>query len=253
MAPSTTSSDTALGLLGVACARNTTAELQHEDRLGIIRTARVRLLEMRKDEILADEPVYVDEEDEIPLGAGISVHVLINGIPYQFDSTIVHGRRLIQLNAQQVIPGIALRKPHSLAGSQRRAAHRISMAGFAPTEVLMVRPHAEHASACALDAERVSGLVTGLSAGGISILVDPRSLSRVRRNEQFFLTFTLPSGGEAFCMLGNVRHSYRVEVNAMLRLGLAFRAWRGRHHRYEQLRLSQSLVKLERRQLQRRR
>lgn len=240
-------------LLGAACARSAPAELLYEDRQGAVATARVRLLKMEENRILADRPIGLDSDCKIPAGVKITVHASIHGTRYQFDSVIEQMHRRVPVNRRQTVHGIALRKPTSLSESQRRANLRVSMVGYDPINVEMVRPSPDVPDACSIDTEMIVGWLIDLSVGGALILVDRRVLASVAPPDRFFLTFSLSSVDEPFYMLASVQHTRIVRANKSLRVGLSFRPWRGQHFLQDQRRLSRFIVEHERRMLRRRR
>lgn len=239
-------------LLEAGCARNVPAELHYEDARGMVSVARARLLGVEGKEILADRPLYLEDNAEIPPGKPITVHVLVNGTRYQFTSAITAVNRFVRLNARQVVPGIALRKPKTVAPSQRRANLRISLANYDPISVVLVHPHPDIPDACWIDAHALSAWLIDLSGGGTSVLVDRMILGRVRRGEQFYLTFFLPLDGGWFNMLGTVRQCRTVEVSNSLRIGFNFRPWPGSNFAQDQQRVSRFVAAFERRILRRR-
>ncbi|MGB2985582.1 MAG: hypothetical protein WBE26_06835 [Phycisphaerae bacterium] len=247
-----TSSEAVERLIGAGCARNVPVELHYETAGGAIVMGRVRLLELTERQFLADRPLYSNDDAQIPTGAAISVHVLLDGVRYQFDSAIEESKRLVRLNARQRVPGIALRRPAVMAESQRRSHLRISMATYDPINIDLVRPDPTFPDACSIDAELVAAWMLDLSVGGVSVLVDHRILNRVQQTERFFLTFALPSVDDEFYMLGSHRHSRVVEASDSLRIGLSFRPWRDRQFTHDQRRLSRFIAEHERSMLRRR-
>lgn len=249
-----TSSKTATveDVIGMACAQNAPAEVHYQSKDGIVIMGRVRLLELTPHHVLADRPLYLDGDRAIPDGAAVTVHVILKRSGHQFASVLEESDRTVRLNARQTVPGIALKRPTKLAESQRRLCLRVSMAGYDPISVHLVRPHAKIPDACAIDAVVSAGWIVDLSVSGAAILLDRRVMARARGKERFFLTFTLPEVEEPFYMLGTVRHSRIVESSDSLRLGLCFRPWRRQSFLRDQKRLSRFIADHERRMLRRR-
>ena len=239
-------------LLEAACDRNVPAELHYESRQGTISIGRARLLAVDEKEILADRPLYVEADSEIPPGAPITVHLLVGGSRVQFTSAISAASRMVRLNARQVVPGIALRKPKSISPSQRRASLRISLANADPINIVLVRPHRDIPDACWIDAEPIRAWLIDLSAGGTSVLADRAVFGRVRRSEPFFLSFALGPDDEEFNMLGIVRQSRIVEASNSLRVGFSFRPWGAGNFVRDQQRISRLVATFERSALRRR-
>lgn len=239
-------------LLEAACARNVPAELHYENRQGTISIGRARLLAFDDKEILADRPLYVEADSEIPADAPITVHVRVDGARLQFNSAISAINRFVRLNARHIVPGIALRKPKTFSPSQRRASLRISLANIDPINVVLARPHRDIPDACWIDAEPIRAWLIDLSAGGVSVLADRTVLGRARRGEPFFLSFVLGPDEDEFNMLGTVRQSRVVEASNSLRVGLGFRPWRGGNFTRDQQRISRVVTTFERRLLRRR-
>ncbi len=253
MATTRAIADAAEKVIGEACARNAPSELHYEGADGEIIVCRARLLELTRRHILADRPLYVDDDDKIPPEQSITVHVAVNGVRYQFDSMIEDADRMVRLNNRQHVPGIALRKPLVITDSQRRAHLRVSLAGYDPINVNMVRPDPVVRDACPIDAELISGWMVDVSVGGVSVLVDHRVVPTTQNREQFYSTFTLPGVAEEFCMLGSVRHVRVVEASDSLRVAFSFRPWNGRNFKSDERRLSRFVADHERRLLRRRR
>ncbi len=248
-----TSSKTVEALIGAACARNTSAELQYEHRNGGIITAHVRLVSLTQDQVLADKPVCLCDDGAIPTGAPITVHIMLRGYRYQFDSMIEEDNRRVPLNARQTVPGIALRKPDTIVESQRRAYLRVSMVGYDPINVYLAHPHPHIPDTCSIDAKIITGCLLDLSVGGILVLVDQQILRSVKSGERFFTAFALPGDAGEFNLLASVRHSSIVANKQSLRLGLSFHPWRGQEFKYDQRRISRYVAEHQRRMLRRRR
>ncbi len=245
------SSEAVEELIGLGCARNAPAELQYEDEDGTILTGRVRLLGTSEHHILADRPAYLDSDSGIPAGAEITVHVKINGSRYQFPSVIEESARIVRLNARQMVPGIAMRKPAVIMESQRRGHLRISMVAYDPIDVYLVRPHSELPDTCSVDAQVIPGWITDLSVGGVSVLVDRGVLQVADATGRFYLTFVLPGVTDEFNMLGSVRHCRVVPSSDSLRIGLDFRPWIRWQFTRDQQRISRFVTEHERRLLRR--
>lgn len=240
-------------IIGEGCARNIPAELQYEDRDGAIITGRVRLLELTERHVLADSPAYLKDDGQIPTGAAITVHVLLNKSRYQFESVIEDADLTVRLNARQTVPGIALCRPADVLDSQRRTNLRITMLGYDPINVDLIRPHPDVPEACSIDARILAGWMVDLSVRGISVLVDHRVLPSARRGQCFFLSFALPSVADEFLMLGSVRHGRIIRASGSLRIGISLRPWRDRMFKHDQRRISLFIAEHERRMLRRRR
>ena len=239
-------------LLRAGCARNVPAELHYEPANGALVAARVRLLELTKHHILADRPLLVGGEQTIPVGKSISVHVSVRGTRYKFPSAIESDRRRVRLNARQLVPGIALRRPATMSESQRRSHLRVSLASIEPINVDLARPHETSIDACSVDAGQISAWLLDLSVGGASLLVDRRVLDKVTAGERFHISFELPCMEIPFCMFATVRHSRTVERSDSLRIGVLFKPWPGSSFAMDQSRISQFVAAYERRMLRRR-
>ncbi len=246
------SSEAVERLIGKGCARNVPVELLYEDPDGTIITGRVRLLELTKQHILADRPAYLDGDSAIPTGAEITVHLRMGGSRYQFASAIEESSRTVRLNARQVVPGIAMRKPLVITDSQRRAYLRISMVAYDPINVDLVSPHPDLPDVCSVDAQVIYGWMTDLSVGGVSVLVDERVLDVADPASRVFLTFALPGVADEFNLLASVRHCSVVPSSTSLRIGLSFCPWLQRRFTRDQERISRFVTEHERRLLRRR-
>ncbi len=246
------SSEAVERLIGEGCARNIPAELLYEDPDGSSITGRVRLLEMTKQHILADRPAYPDGDSAIPAGAEITVHLRIGGSRYQFASVIEESSRTVRLNARQVVPGIAMRKPLVITDSQRRAHLRVSMLAYDPINVHLVSAHPDLPDACSVDAQVIYGWMTDLSVGGVSVLVDQDVFDVADPDSRLFLTFALPGVANGFNMLASVRHCRVVPSSNSLRLGIGFCPWLHRRFTRDQDRISRFVTEQERRLLRRR-
>lgn len=239
-------------LLGAACARNSPAELFYESKDGMVVTARVRLLELTADELLADEPICVDGDAAIPTGEPITLHVALGGKRYQFSSAIIATERSIHLNARQCIPGIALQRPVVLTPSQRRSHLRVSMVGYDPISVNLVQACDPSIAACPIDATLVHGWMVDLSVGGMSVLIDRRVLPKASRGDRFFVSYRLPDIEDEFLIHTTVRHARDVASSESIRLALRFQPWDGQRLTHDQRRLSRFVTDHERRMLRQR-
>jgi c-di-GMP-binding flagellar brake protein YcgR len=236
-----------------ACESRLAVEFHYLDGDGLVVTAQARFLDQTADEILTDRPQYLDDHSVIPLGAPVTVHFAFNGVRSQFDSAIVDEDRAVRINLHQTLPGIALRKPAVIKESQRRTSLRISTVGYDPISVDLAAPHLQYADACDIDVERISGWMSDLSAGGVSVVADHRVLQATARGERFFITFALPDVKEDFNLLGSIRHSRAVRNGESVRAALCFCPWNGKQFGRDQQRLSRFIADHERRMLRRRR
>lgn len=237
------------GLLAEACERNAPAELLFARPEGQPVTARVRLLELTDEHILADRPGQGDQTQQIPPGRTITVHLVIRGARYQFESAIVDLHSWVQLNSEQRVPGIVLNRPTEITRSERRSDFRVSLAGLAPISVEMARGDPEIQDACLIEPSPVCGRMLNLSAGGAALLLDLRSLRSSKRGERFFMTFSLPGIEKDFCLLGEVRHALIVEASESIRLAMAFRQWGGRRFGQDERLITKFITERQRRLL----
>ena len=248
----TDATDTVEQLLEAACARDAPAELFHVDADGLITVARVRLLELTDDALLADAPIYLEDDIHVPASELLTLHVAVGGRRYQCPTAIIDEDRMIRLNARQSVPGIALRRPAELTLSQRRSHLRVSTVGYEPINVDVVRACDEPLVACPLDATPTRGWIVDLSVGGISVLIDHRVLRQVVIGDRYYLSFALPGVEEPFDMLGVIRHARDVPSSESIRLAMAFRRWGDRRMTPDQHRLSRFVADHERRMLRQR-
>lgn len=247
----TTSKVTVDDLIVWACDRNTPIELHYEPADGPMVVGRARLLGYDDKQLLADRPLCLDH-GIIPCGKKLSVNLSMNGERYEFDSIIEESHRMVQLNAHHKVRGIAMKRPVEFNKSQRRKHLRISLVGYDPIHVELVKPHPDIPTACPSDAMVYNGWMVDLSVGGMSMLVDQHIIRRVTENELFFVMFDLPGCEEGYCMMGSVRHSRVIESSESIRIGMSFQGWNNRQLKRDQRRLSRFVASHERRMLRRR-
>lgn len=254
----TTSTVTVDDLITWACDRNTPIELHYEPNNAPMVVGRARLLGFDDKQLLADRPLCLDT-GTIPCGKRLSVHISMNGERYEFESFIEESHRMVQLNAHNRVRGIALKRPLEFSKSQRRKNLRISLMGYEPITVELVKPHPDIPAACPADAMIYNGWMVDLSVGGMSVLMDQHIIQRIKENELFYVTFDLPGGDEetgseaGYCLLGSVRHSRVIEASESLRVAMSFQEWNQRQLTHDQRRLSRFIASHERRMLRRRR
>ena len=253
MTATTTSAGCIEELITAACERRLPAELRYQDGDGMVIMGRVRLLGKTGDEILADRPQYPDDDGTIPPRRPITMHVALGGVRHQFDTWIVDENRAVRITDHQTLPGIALRKPSAVSDSQRRMHVRVSLLGYDPINVDLVRPYQGLDHACAIDEERGSGWMVDLSEGGLSLVADRRVLRFPQRGERFFLSFCLPGADGEYDMLGSVRHTREVQSGDGVRIAFCFYPWNGNQLPRDQRRLARFIAGHERRLLRRRR
>ncbi len=239
--------------LEAVCSRESSAELHFERADGELVVARVRLLMFSENELLADRPVYADHGHKIPSGRPIKVHVAIRGSRYEFESFIESEFRRAPGQTPWTGPGIVLRRPMSVAPSQRRANVRVSVVGCDPIQVISAKPCASGVSACALEGPVYHGWMVDLSAGGLSMVLDRESARVVQRGDHLFMTFCLPDVCGAFNLYASVRHVREVAEGESIRLAAAFCTWDGGHLRTDQQRIAHFVAERERVMLKRRR
>lgn len=236
-------------LLAEACDRNAPAEICFAHRNGPPLIARVRLLDLSDEFIHADKPGKNEQNGHIPQGRPITVHVSIRGARYLFDSVIVDQSARIQLNSEQRIPGIVLRRPKKISKSERRSSYRVPLAGIDPIQIELARGHPDIHDACLLSPGVLGGRMLNLSAGGVAVLLDRRDLRTAKRGDRYFLGFSLPGVEERCCQLAEVRHVKNIEVSESIRLAFAFVQWGGRMFNREQNILSRFITEQQRRRL----
>lgn len=250
---STTASEVQVDeLVAEACARNVPIELHYIQINGPMIIGRARLLGFDDNHIYADRPLCLDQIGTIPFGKKLSIHLALQGKRYQFESIIQESDRMIRLNEHQEVRGITLKWPVELTLSQRREFLRVSMVGYDPISIEMVRPDPNHPTACPVDAKIYHAWMVDLSIGGASILLDYHILRNVKYNELFLLSFELPGCKSKFNLHGSVRHSRVIEVSESIRIAMRFQGWNSSHLTYEQRRLSCFIASHERRLLRRR-
>lgn len=240
-------------LLEWGCARNVPVELQYETSDGVVVTGRARLVDVTERRVMTDRPLYMNDAAPAPVGARITVHMSLRGARLQFESVIEETGCLVRFDRNRRIAGIALRKPSLLEPSQRRMNLRISVLGYDPVNVNLVRPHRDHPYACATDAPVLAAWLLDLSVGGVSALLDRSILASVTPGERFFLSFCLPTVEDPFFFLSAVCHKRLIDASDSLRLGLRFLPWPGISNASEKRRISRFINAHERRMLRRRR
>lgn len=246
------SPETTEQLIETACAHGTPAELHYEPSTGTVIIGRVRLLEVVEDQVLADRPTYPGGKGDIPEGVALTVHLYLNGQRLQFESVLEVAKRTVTLNAQQQVAGIALLRPTVIVDSQRRSSLRVSLLGYDTINVFLARPHTEIPDACDIDTQVITGQVVDISSGGMSILVEQDVARLTQSGGRFFLSFALPTVEEEFQMFGLIRHSREVKRSDSLRVGVAFRPWRGQVFRRDRQRITRFVTEQDRRMLKRR-
>jgi c-di-GMP-binding flagellar brake protein YcgR len=185
----------------------------------------------------------------IPANQPITVHLLLNGSRWQFDSIIRRTDVQVRLNESETVRGLSLQTPSFLSPSQRRADYRISLAKFDPIEVILTKPHADHPDACAWPGVWNAARIVDLSAGGMAVLLKRDQIRDAKHNELFYLFFSLPGVERSFEMLGAARHTRLVHDDSNLRLALAFSEWGSGTFRSDQSRIARFIVECQRSRL----
>ena len=235
------------------CARQASAELHFQRSDGELVVARVRLMALNDTGLIADRPVYVDGGSKIPVGREIAVHVTVRGKRCEFPSRIESEFRRAPSGSHLTGPGVVLRRPESIASSQRRSSVRVSVAGCDPIRVVSTTPFPGAYAACSLMGPIYHSWMVDISAGGLSMVMDRDSARSIQRGGELFLTFCLPDIEGDFNMLGRVRHMREVAQGESVRLALAFRSWQNGSLRSDQQRIARFVAARERTMLKRRR
>jgi c-di-GMP-binding flagellar brake protein YcgR len=252
MSTTTTSTEVTDKILSEACSRNTPVELHYEDskRKQVV-IGRARILQLSSDSVLIDRPMYRDGDGHIPLGRPLRVYLLLGHMRYTFKSAITASDIRVRLNEQEQVPGIALRRPTSVAQAQRRGYYRMSLAGSKPIDVELARVDPRVRDACPIDGRVGTGRMHNLSARGVALLVPRRTLGNAELGEQFYLTFRLPGIDDEICVLATVKHAVLVQPSNLFKIGLAFVPWAGLDFDRCQTELTRVIANLERRMLRR--
>jgi c-di-GMP-binding flagellar brake protein YcgR len=212
-------------VLRQACQRNTPAELHFPHEGAGLITARVRMLRIEEDQIYVDRPQAGGSPLSLDPGRSVTVHFLVGGTRYAFDSRIRRPHCLVQLNASQQIAGTALAIPAEVRQQQRRADFRLSLAGY---EGVVAKIHAgvrEGGGSCAIDARVVSARLVNISTGGLGVLLDTSATAGWRVGAVFFMSFSLPEVEVEFCMMTELRHLERIHEGASTVAGFIFLPW----------------------------
>ena len=239
-------------LLDEACARNLPAELHAVRRDGTITVQRVRLLEVREDQLLVQSPPGLCRDEAFAMGKSVTAHMTLNGSRYEFTSTIEDMALTVPLNARQHVRGMALSKPEQLLPSQRRSDLRVKTVSYEQIDVSLGYVAADAQDACSLAEGAGRGSLADISVGGAAILVCDPAFRTVRTNRQLFLVFELPLVDREFLMLGTIRHWRFIERSQTTRLAVAFSPWSGCRFASDQRDLARFVAAHERRFLRKR-
>jgi len=227
------------------------AELCYDPPAGTLTVYRLRMLELTDTQVITDAPR--DGGDAVvPPDEQVTVHFLLHGGRYRFDTVIESYDVRVRLNARETLRGIALRKPLKVASSQRRADFRKSLAAFEAVEVSIVPRHPDFTDACRPDALRISAKIVQISAGGVGLLVEHGEILRIPVETPCFLSFTLPDVEPEFVMLAIQRHKQTLHDGKAFRIGWQFQEWGAGPLKQDRRRLARFIADSQRKQLKRR-
>ncbi len=244
--------DAAAKTLADACARNATVELQYEHpgtKKRIV--GKARMLQLEPDAVLTDMPKYATGDDPIPVGRPITAVLALDKGRFAFNTVIERTGVPVQLNEQQRLRGLALRRPNDVKPVQRRAHFRVQLAGFSPVSVSLCSVHPSIPDACPIDGPYGVGTMFNLSAGGVAVVVDPGEHDAPKYGDGFYLSFALPDIDDEMCMLCTVTYVSPASSTGSVRIGCEFKPWSGQDFNRCRQFITKTITNLERALLRR--
>jgi c-di-GMP-binding flagellar brake protein YcgR len=241
----------ARALLQDACARNLSGEIHCEDvhRRG---TARMRFLALDDDRVYTDRPQSIETPVAFRAHQRVVVYFLANATRYAFRARVAKPLVLVRLNDEQQVVGMALRLPAEVREEQRRSAYRVTIAGQG-IRVDLHQVNRDDPTGCPVDADRFSGQLANISAGGVCVLVESSERARPQPGDTFCIQFGLPDIPVPFVLPADVRHASPIHDGQAVRVGLCFLWCDLFDTRSQVVRISKFVAAEQRRQLRRRR
>jgi len=209
-------------MIDCACARNTPAELHYAGKSDETHIARIRLIKIENDEIYADAPLSADSKVTLSRRQPVNVHAQINGTRYAFATHVERVFTTVDLNAHKRISAITLALPERMTEQQRRKYFRMSVAGHEDIRVDFCAALADQPNCCSIDAERFSGRMVNVSAGGLLVIIPISQRRKYVQCERLFVEFHLPEIENAFQLSAEVRHFRRVHDGTDTLVGFRF-------------------------------
>lgn len=238
-------------LIKLACDRDTPVEIHCESPDGSLTSHRTRMLELRDDRIIL-ETLSKEGIAAISSQKTISVHMLLGGMRYRFESTLIETCLFSRINNRVRVRAIAIQIPSEVREDQRRTHYRLSLASGEPIVSEFIEPHASYRYACPVRATRVVCRLVDISAGGASCLVERRHAAGFALGKCYYMAFFLPDVDMEFNMFCEIRHIREIKASESLRMGIAFQPWSGGDLKSSQLDITQFIAIHERKQLRRR-
>jgi c-di-GMP-binding flagellar brake protein YcgR len=241
----------ARALLQQACARNLSGEI-HCESAHQRSTARMRFLNVDENRVYTDRPQSIETPVSFRAHQRVAVYFLANGTRYAFRTRVATPLVLVRLNDEQQVVGMALRFPTEVREEQRRSAYRVTVAG----QMIQVHLHEvnrDDSTWCPVGADRFTGQLANISAGGVCLLVESNERARFQFGDTFCLQFVLRDFPEPFVLPADVRHATPIHNGQVVRVGLCFLWCDLFDTRSQVVRISRFVAAEQRRQLRRRR
>ena len=234
------------------CARNAAAELHVELTDDDCVAARVRLLAVEDNAVLADRPQNLDRTVQLRAGQRVCVYVRCGNDRWAFDSRVIKSVRLVRLNARQRVVGMSLEMPTEVRDQQRRHDYRINVAGQG-IGCRVQREDAGHPFACRTGEVSHLGAVVDLSARGLAVVLDTPAYRQFAYADRVFCELELPGCSRPMVLLYQVRHVRAVPGKDGGVMGLALRSMPGAPIETVARYLTRFVADEQRRKLRRRR
>lgn len=243
--------DIARAMLQDACARNLSGEIHYENvnRRG---SARMRFLAVEENRIYTDRPQSIGMPVAFRPRQCVTVHFLTDGTRYAFQTRVVAPLTLVRLNDEQQVVGMSFGLPSEVRKQQRRSTYRVAVI----SQAIRVDLHPvsrEDLTCCLLDADRLSGWLANVSAGGLTLFLEMTQPARFQLGDAFCVQFALPDVPEPMVLPAEVRHVSRIHDGQAVRVGLCFLPCDLYDTRSQVVRISRFVAAEQRRRLRRRR
>ncbi len=237
-------------LMDEACARNTPLELHFDLPNGENIVTKSRFIGGDVELMFLDNPQSIGQPFTPSVRQSFVAHFTLGGTRYTFSAAIRELDRMVQLNQQRRVIGIAITKPKSLESGQRRAHFRISLNGLDSISCDVHLASPEEDSTAPIDAGCMKCKLINLSLAGGAMVTDVEMARAIRVGDRLFLHFLLPGDEEEYVFLTKIRQLMDIADNTAIRIGLQFRPWPDMIHlRRIQQRLQKFITAAQRNQL----
>jgi len=180
------------------------------------------LIQLRDETIRIARPQCIGRDVVMRVDSRVTVYFPYCGEIMACEAKIVNSTVMFELNREKRIVGVEITRPTSLQKQQRRHDYRVTLARYDVRVALHeagLEPDAELAFSAPLQARRMRGRMTNVSAAGFGVLVPKSECVPFKLWDLFFSRFHLPNMEKPLLLPAQIRHARRIHDGESVQIG----------------------------------